>query len=147
MKKSTNCRLGVDINKLGAINCSTHESFAHAERESLPARVSPTQVFPGQRLAGGLSRCRQRLDVDHRGNQVTSSTDDRSPLAKAYQWSTRIMVVALEMVLPGMAGFWVDRRIGTVCVFLLIGVAAGCTFGIRHVIRLATKTAETIDRG
>ena len=83
---------------------------------------------------------------EHCAAQVTTPPDDRSPLARAYQWSSRIMIVSLEMVLPGLAGFWVDRRIGTVCVFLLIGVAAGCTFGIRHVIRLVTKTAETNDR-
>ena len=67
---------------------------------------------------------------------MTRSTDDRSPLAKAYQWSARIMVVALEMVLPGLVGLWIDRQIGSVFVFLLIGLALGCTGGIWHLIRM-----------
>jgi hypothetical protein len=66
---------------------------------------------------------------------VTSPPDDRSPAAKAYQWASRIMVVSLEMVLPGVAGYWVDQQLGTVCLFLLIGLALGCTGAVLHLIR------------
>jgi hypothetical protein len=67
---------------------------------------------------------------------VTIPSDDRSPLAKAYQWSTRIMIVALEMVLPGLAGHWLDKRLGTVVLFMLIGFAAGGTAAIVHLIHM-----------
>lgn len=68
--------------------------------------------------------------------KVTSSTDDRSPSARAYQWSTRIMVVSLEMVLPGLAGYWLDQRLGTVVLLMLVGFAVGCTAAVVHLIRM-----------
>ena len=67
---------------------------------------------------------------------MTKSTDDRSPTAKAYQWSTRIMVVSLEMVLPGLAGLWLDRRLGTVVLLMLIGFAVGGTTAVLHLMHM-----------
>jgi hypothetical protein len=72
----------------------------------------------------------------YRGNQVTSPTDDRSPTAKAYQWSTRIMVVSLEMVLPGLAGHWLDQRLGTVVLLMLLGFALGGTAATMHLLHM-----------
>jgi F0F1-type ATP synthase assembly protein I len=70
---------------------------------------------------------------------VSIPPDDRSPIALAYAWATRIMVVALTMVLPGLAGHWLDKRLGTVVLFLLIGLALGCvaaTFQLMQIIRV-----------
>jgi hypothetical protein len=67
---------------------------------------------------------------------VTKTPDDRSPVALAYQWATRIMVVAMEMVLPGLAGHWLDKYLGTVVLFLLIGLGLGCTAAIAHLIQM-----------
>lgn len=46
------------------------------------------------------------------------------------------MVVSLEMVLPGLAGYWLDQQLGTVALFLLVGFAAGGTFGVLHLLRM-----------
>jgi Putative F0F1-ATPase subunit Ca2+/Mg2+ transporter len=67
---------------------------------------------------------------------VTTPSDDRSPIAKAYQWSSRIMVVSLEMVLPGIGGYWVDQWLGTRVVFLLLGFVFGCTAAVYHLIQM-----------
>jgi cyanate permease len=67
---------------------------------------------------------------------VREPTDDRSPIAKAYQWSARIMVVAMEMVLPGLAGYWLDQQIGTKVVLMLVGFALGGTAAVVHLIHL-----------
>jgi F0F1-type ATP synthase assembly protein I len=77
---------------------------------------------------------------------VTTPPDDRSPTAKAYQWATRIMVVSLEMVLPGLLGYWLDRQLGTVLVFMIIGLALGCTGGLWHLIRLTRAEIISPDR-
>jgi hypothetical protein len=69
---------------------------------------------------------------------VTTPPDDRSPIARAYAWATRIMVAALTMVLPGLAGHWLDERLGTVVLFLLAGLGLGCTaatFQLMQIIR------------
>ena len=46
------------------------------------------------------------------------------------------MVVSLEMVLPGLAGYWLDLQLGTKVLFMLVGFALGCTAAAAHLIRL-----------
>jgi F0F1-type ATP synthase assembly protein I len=67
---------------------------------------------------------------------VTSPSDDRSPAAKAYQWASRIMIVSLEMVLPGLAGYWIDKKLGTLVLFMLVGFALGGTAAVMHLVRM-----------
>jgi F0F1-type ATP synthase assembly protein I len=67
---------------------------------------------------------------------VTNPSDDRSPVAIAYQWASRIMLVALEMVLPGLVGHWIDRWLGTVVLFLLVGLGLGCTAAVVHLLQM-----------
>lgn len=55
------------------------------------------------------------------------------PAAAAMGWVSRIMTVALEMVLPGIAGQWLDKKMGT-SVLGLAGFAFGLTFGIWHLL-------------
>lgn len=62
-------------------------------------------------------------------------------MAVAYQWATRIMVVAMEMVLPGLAGHWLDRQLGTVVLFLLVGLGLGMTAAIVHLLQM-TRTEK-----
>jgi ATP synthase protein I len=51
--------------------------------------------------------------------------DGRSVTSKAAEWASRIMTISLEMVLPGLAGYWLDTKLGTRVVFLLVGFALG----------------------
>jgi hypothetical protein len=75
---------------------------------------------------------------------VTIPSDDRSPAAKAYQWASRIMVVAMTMVLPGLAGHWLDEQLGTVVLFLLIGLGLGCTAAVFQLIQIAKSSNASI---
>ncbi|HEX5472208.1 MAG TPA: AtpZ/AtpI family protein [Lacipirellulaceae bacterium] len=68
--------------------------------------------------------------------KVTTPSDDLSPVAKAYVWAYRIIVVALEMVLPGLAGYWLDKQLGTVVLFMLVGFTVGCTAAIMYLIQI-----------
>ena len=63
-------------------------------------------------------------------------------MAVAMEWVSRITTVALEMVLPGLGGVWLDRKLGTLVVFTLIGFAVGLTWAIWHLIRM-TAPQET----
>jgi F0F1-type ATP synthase assembly protein I len=63
-------------------------------------------------------------------------------LATAYEWATRIIVVSLEMVLPGLAGYWVDTHLNTVCLFLVVGLTVGSVAAMRHLIKLARESSE-----
>ena len=74
------------------------------------------------------------------------SDDQRSPQAKAYHWASRIMTVALEMVVPGLLGLMLDHYLGTKAVFCLLGFAGGLTLGIWHLLKL-TATSESNEAG
>jgi hypothetical protein len=53
------------------------------------------------------------------------------------------MVVALEMVLPGLAGYWLDQRLGTVVLLMLIGFAVGGTGAVVHLMRMVRSENES----
>jgi len=63
------------------------------------------------------------------------SGDSRPPLAVAMEWVSQITTVVAEMVLPGLAGHWLDHRWGTQFLALL-GFALGLTIGIWHLIAM-----------
>lgn len=46
------------------------------------------------------------------------------------------MVVSLEMVLPGLAGYWLDQQLGTQVLFMLLGFAIGGSWAVVHLIRM-----------
>jgi ATP synthase protein I len=61
-------------------------------------------------------------------------------MALAIEWVSRITTVALEMVLPGILGQWLDARWGTG--FLgLAGFALGVSVGLLHLLQM-TKAAQ-----
>jgi ATP synthase protein I len=68
---------------------------------------------------------------------VPQQRDDRSPFVLALEWTSRITTIALEMVLPCLVGFWLDRRLGTWVLFAVLGAIAGFAAGMWHLIQLA----------
>lgn len=76
-------------------------------------------------------------------NDVNEDTDDRATHAIAYQWASRITTVSLEMVVPGALGIFVDRRLGTVVLFTLVGFGVGLTLGIVHLLRMTGSGSES----
>lgn len=54
-------------------------------------------------------------------------------MAVATEWVARITTVGLEMVLPGLAGDWLDRYFGTKFLVFL-GFGFGLTAGITHLL-------------
>jgi len=63
------------------------------------------------------------------------SSRGQHPMALAIEWVAKITTVALEMVLPGLAGMWLDGRWGTQ--FLgLVGFALGLIVGIWHLLQM-----------
>jgi putative F0F1-ATPase subunit (Ca2+/Mg2+ transporter) len=51
------------------------------------------------------------------------------------------MVVSMEMVLPGLAGHWLDDRLGTKVLFMLLGFSVGGTAAVIHLIRMTRAEA------
>jgi hypothetical protein len=59
-------------------------------------------------------------------------------IAIAYGWAARIMTVSMEMVVPGLIGVWLDNRLGTRVLFVLLGFGGGCTLAVWHLIRMTS---------
>ena len=63
--------------------------------------------------------------------------DDRSPQALGWALASHIMAISLEMVLPGLLGLWMDRKLGTPLVFLVLGLIFGAVAGTMQLMRFA----------
>ena len=53
------------------------------------------------------------------------------------EWSSHMTTIGLEMALPALGGYWLDRRLGTLPVFLMIGLLLGFVVGMLHLLQLA----------
>lgn len=65
--------------------------------------------------------------------------DGRSSIAAAFGWVSRITTVAVGMVVPGLVGFWIDRRLGTLVLFTVVGFGLGMTVGIVQLVRMESE--------
>ena len=63
----------------------------------------------------------------------------RSPMAIAAEWSARMTTIGLEMALPALGGYWLDGRIGTTPVFVIIGALLGVAVGMLHLIQMVRQ--------
>jgi hypothetical protein len=62
-------------------------------------------------------------------------------MVEAMEWVSKITTVALEMVLPGLAGTWLDRRWGT-NYLAIVGFALGLGLGLWHLLVLTGSGKE-----
>jgi hypothetical protein len=46
------------------------------------------------------------------------------------------------MALPGVVGLWVDWQLGTVMVFLVLGMVFGVTGGMIHLVHLSRSIGQ-----
>ena len=69
-----------------------------------------------------------------------ASSDPQAPMAAAMQWVSRIFAAAIMMVVPGLAGQWLDERLGT-NFLVLLGFGGGLVGGMAYLIA-QTKVAE-----
>lgn len=67
------------------------------------------------------------------------TSDDRSPMALAIEWSTRMMTIGLEMALPAGGGYWLDLRAGTSPLFVIVGAILGFAAGMYHLLQIARQ--------
>lgn len=67
---------------------------------------------------------------------MSNPHDDRSALAKAMVLVSTITTVALEMVLPVLAGYWLDQRLGWTPILVIAGAAFGLVLGLWQLIQM-----------
>ena len=67
---------------------------------------------------------------------VERPEEDRPPLVVGLEWSARIMTVGFEIALPTLAGWWLDRRLGTNG-WVIAGALLGVAVGSFHLVQMA----------
>lgn len=69
-----------------------------------------------------------------------ASPEPEQPMAAAMQWVSRIFAAAILMVVPGLAGQWLDERFST-RFLALVGFGSGIVAAVAYLIA-QTKQAE-----
>ena len=64
-----------------------------------------------------------------------SPTQSTNPIGEGIKWVAQITTVALETILPGVAGHWLDQRWGT-SFLAMVGFALGLSLGLYHLLVL-----------
>ncbi len=55
------------------------------------------------------------------------------------EWTSRITTISMEMVIPALLGYWLDQKLGTQAVFVLLGAIAGMTLGLWHLLQITAS--------
>lgn len=70
---------------------------------------------------------------------IEPPNDGRSPFAVGYAWAVRISNLGIEMALPILLGVWLDHLLGTVVVFLLLGIFLGMAIAVLQLIKIVRE--------
>ena len=71
---------------------------------------------------------------------MDNSPDDQTSYSNAMVWVSRITSISMEMVVPGLIGYYLlDRWLGTKVVFLILGLILGLVGGIWQLIKLTKQ--------
>lgn len=73
---------------------------------------------------------------------MAKQPDDRPPFVVAYEWSARITSICIELVVPVLAGYWLDHRWGTFPWLILAGIAIGMAVAVLGLVRLAKTPVD-----
>ena len=76
--------------------------------------------------------------------ELRALAPDFSWIAEAMNWVSKITIVALEMVLPGLAGLWLDNQLETRFLTML-GFGLGVPFGVWHLIVMTKSKRNDIE--
>lgn len=70
---------------------------------------------------------------------IDETEDTRSATARAAEWATRIMTLSMVMVLPGLAGYWLDGVLHSKVAFMLIGFSLGSFIAFKQLLAIARQ--------
>jgi len=73
--------------------------------------------------------------------------DDRSSSAKAMAMVSSVMTIAFMMVVPAFLGWGLDILLGTVVVYMSLGVVLGVVAGGWQLLKLVKYLEEQSDNG
>jgi F0F1-type ATP synthase assembly protein I len=62
-----------------------------------------------------------------------------TPLARGVMWATQISTLGLEVALPALGGYWLDQRLGTSPILLIVGVCLGFGVSLYSIVKLSKR--------
>ena len=71
---------------------------------------------------------------------MSAKPNEPSPIGLAAEWVARLTVVGVEMVVFGLGGLWLDKRLRVEPLFTLLGFALGIGVGIFHLLAMTAST-------
>jgi hypothetical protein len=72
-----------------------------------------------------------------------SGSERRSPLSVGIGLASKLSTLGFEFALPPLLGHYLDRRLGSAPVGLLIGMVLGFAVGIMHILRFAREASKS----
>ncbi len=78
---------------------------------------------------------------------MTRSDEPRSKLAVGMEWATRATSIGLEFVLPTLLGAFLDSKLGTSPLCVVLGAFVGFGVGMTHILRIAKDGTGETPRG
>jgi len=63
----------------------------------------------------------------------------KMPMTIAMEWVSKITTISLSMALPGVGGIWIDNNLGTMPVFIILGVVLGFALGMYQLLQIASE--------
>jgi hypothetical protein len=73
---------------------------------------------------------------------VVSGSERRSPLSVGIGLASRLSTLGFEFAVPPLLGHYLDRRLGSAPVALMVGMVLGFTVGIIHILRFARDASK-----
>ena len=65
--------------------------------------------------------------------------ESRSKIAVGMDWATRATSIGLEFVIPALFGAYLDQKIGSSPLCVLLGAFLGFGMGMIHILRIARE--------
>ena len=65
--------------------------------------------------------------------------DLRSPLAIGISWSITLSGIAMQAILPCLAGLWLDGKLGTWLLFFFVGLVLGMVSATVNLVKISKK--------
>lgn len=77
-----------------------------------------------------------------RSKTLVNTVDDRSPMAKSFSKASEVTSISIMMIVPGLVGYWIDQKVGSVLVFTLLGLALGMGVAVRQLMHLVSNPID-----
>ncbi len=70
---------------------------------------------------------------------MTRPEESRSKFAVGMDWATRATSIGLEFVIPALLGAYLDEKIGSSPLCVLLGAFLGFGIGMIHILQIARE--------